>query len=69
MKYNLRSLMRFSIRDLVLVTVVVAVCTSWWLERTKLRGEIVKLKKQLATPNYTTYQRSGRRDGLPIGDY
>jgi hypothetical protein len=25
--------MRFSIRDLFLVTVIVAVCVAWWLER------------------------------------
>ena len=62
--------MKFSIRDLMLVTIIVAVCTAWWLERTKLRSEIVQLKKSLATPTYVTYQRiSGRRDGLPIGDY
>lgn len=61
--------MKFSIRDLMLVTIIVAVCTAWWLERTKLRSEVRQLKKSLATPVYTTYQRGGRRDGLPIGDY
>ena len=41
--------MKFTIRDLFLVTVIVAVCTAWWLDWTKRRGEIVKLKKQLTS--------------------
>jgi hypothetical protein len=28
--------MKFSIRDLLLVTVIVAVCTAWWVDRTRL---------------------------------
>jgi hypothetical protein len=31
MKYSLRSLMRFSIRDLMWLTVVAALSTCWWL--------------------------------------
>ena len=33
MKYSLRSLMTFSIRDLALVTVIVAMALGWWLDR------------------------------------
>ena len=36
MKYSLRSLMTFSIRDLALVTMIVAVCVAWWADRSKL---------------------------------
>jgi hypothetical protein len=32
MKYSLRSLMTFSIRDLALVTVIVALALGWWLD-------------------------------------
>ena len=30
MKYSLRSLMTFSIRDIALTTVIVAVLVAWW---------------------------------------
>jgi|KBSSwiStaDraftv2_1062776.scaffolds.fasta_scaffold1727487_2 hypothetical protein len=36
MKYSLRSLMTFSIRDLFLVTLVVALAVAWWLDRSRL---------------------------------
>jgi len=32
--------MKFSIRDLLLVTVIVAVCVAWWLDRQRLVREI-----------------------------
>jgi hypothetical protein len=32
MKYSLRSLMRFSIRDLLWITVVVAILLAWWVD-------------------------------------
>ena len=36
--------MKFSIRDLLLVTVIVALLTAWWLDRSRLAKEIRKLK-------------------------
>ena len=36
--------MKFSIRDLLLVTVIVAVCVAWWLDRSKLADELSKSK-------------------------
>ena len=35
MKYSLRNLVTFSIRDLVWLTVVVALGVGWWIERTR----------------------------------
>ena len=32
--------MKFSIRDLFLVTVIVAVCVAWWLDRSRLTAEV-----------------------------
>jgi hypothetical protein len=35
MKYSLRSLMTFSIRDLFWMTVVVALAVAWWIDRSR----------------------------------
>ena len=32
--------MKFSIRDLLLVTVIVALAVGWWVDRSRLTGEI-----------------------------
>ena len=40
MKYSLRSLMTFSIRDLALVTVIVAVCVAWRLDHRRLMSRL-----------------------------
>ena len=39
MKYSLRNLLKFSIRDLLWVTVVVALAVGWSLDRSRLREE------------------------------
>ena len=36
MEYSLRILMRFSLRDLFWITVIVAMGVAWWLDRTRL---------------------------------
>ena len=46
MKYSLRSLMRFSIRDLLLATVIVAVLAAWWVDHRRQAREIQELKEQ-----------------------
>jgi len=35
--------MKFSIRDLLLVTVIVAVCVAWWVDRSRLANEVNRL--------------------------
>ena len=63
--------MKFSIRDLMLVTIIVAVCTAWWLDRTRLDGENRQLKKSLETRPFVTISRNviGHQHGVWLGDY
>jgi|RhiMethySRZTD1v2_1073278.scaffolds.fasta_scaffold2123393_2 hypothetical protein len=37
--------MTFSIRDLFLVTMIVALAVGWWLDRTKLAHDMARLSK------------------------
>ena len=39
--------MKFTLRDLFLVTVIVAVCVAWWIDHGRRAGEIQELKEQL----------------------
>ena len=46
--------MKFSIRDLFLVTVSVAICMAWWVDRSKLAFQIESLEaqEQYGTPEF-----------------
>jgi len=46
MKYSLRSLMRFSIRDLLWLLTLAAVLTTWWVDRSRLAQEIESQKRE-----------------------
>jgi hypothetical protein len=61
MKYSLRSLMTFSIRDLFWFTIVVALAVGWWVERREtnlLRREFQIVVDFLKTQDI----RVGRRE-------
>ena len=45
--------MKFTIRDLLLVTVIVAILTAWWLDRSKLANELKKQKSPYPYPAYS----------------
>ena len=46
--------MRFSVRDLFLVTMIVALALGWWLEHRRLEKEIEQLRTPFGlTPNGT----------------
>ena len=47
MKYSLRSLMTFSIRDLLWLMVVAAILTAWWLDHKSARDAHEREWKQL----------------------
>jgi hypothetical protein len=54
--------MKFTIRDLFLVTLVVAVCVAWWLDRTSLSArvdqlEVYKLKHDEAVMEWEVNKR------------
>jgi hypothetical protein len=46
MKYSLRSLIRFSLRDLFWITVAVALVLAWWVDRSRLEAENQKSQLQ-----------------------
>jgi hypothetical protein len=65
---------QFTIRDLLLVTVIVALYVGWAGDRHEMGARIERLEKRPRihqNVNYIRYQRlSGRKDGLPINtDY
>ncbi len=47
MKYCFRSLLKFSIRDLLWITFIVALAVGWWLDRTRLLEESQYIEAQL----------------------
>ena len=64
--------MRFTIRDVMLLTIIVAVCTAWWLDRTKLQRENYLLKKKSQEIRQNVIYSgtfTGRLNGLPLGEY
>ncbi len=38
--------MKFSIRDLLLVTFIVALAAGWWVDRRRLQGEVKKTEDE-----------------------
>lgn len=63
MKYSVRSLMRFSIRDLALLTVIVALIVAWCLDHLYLAEDARITREQKARArDYVEKERRGYYD-------
>lgn len=62
MKYSLRSLMRFSIRDLFWLTVVVALAVAWFVERRSAADLSVERRRLAAELSKEREFRSSLRE-------
>lgn len=51
--------MKFSIRDLLLVTVIVALAMGWWVDRSKLMKQLIPLQILEAKIAVSKYRRGG----------
>ncbi len=58
-------MLRFSIRDLLLVTVIAAVAVSWWLDHGRQAAEIRRLQPTIVVP----YHRSPADQYPDSGDW
>jgi hypothetical protein len=66
MKYSLRSLMTFSIRDLFWVTVVVALTIGWWLERQRAEQAVQEAESSQALSDALTVQLQNKNPAASI---
>ena len=44
--------MRFTIRDIALIIVIVAVSVGWWADRSKLQRDVVEAKEQVVRTEF-----------------
>jgi len=57
--------MKFSLRDLLLVTVIVALAVAWWVDRAKLRARIHELEPNTFLETMNQIEYSGWAEHAP----
>lgn len=68
MKYNLRSLTKFSIRDVLILTLVVAMALGWWVDRQGLArwGSAMKRDRERAVWETEALKRGVEDMGVDV---
>jgi hypothetical protein len=65
MMYSLRSLIRFSIRDLALFTVIVALVLGWWMREVQLQKELARASRWRDAAG--TLEYAVKEEGFDVG--
>lgn len=60
--------MKFTIRDLLLVTLIVALAVGWWVDHRR-QAKLTREAQIELLGEYRATRANGRREPLPLSDY